>query len=124
MHLAQYLEYLNNLVGAHEHWHHFTLVSKLHKLFLVHIFLLELHVHTKVYFTLAAVKLKHVLQIRSIILKDLKNRLRLKEFLKLLLELDFLLSLILILNQSLLCLPFYRFSELNIAHSHLFFLLI
>ena len=86
--------------------------------------LLELHVHTKVNFTLAAVKLKHVLQIRSILLKDLKNRLRLKEFLKLLLELDFLLSLILILNQSLLCLPFYRFSELNIAHSYLFFLLI
>ena len=60
--------------------------------------LLELHVHTKVNFTLAAVKLKHVLQIRSILLKDLKNRLRQEEFLKLLLELDFLLPLILILN--------------------------
>lgn len=67
MHLAQYLEYLNELVGAHEHWHHFTLVSKLHKLFLVHMSLLELHVHTKVNFTLAAVKLKHVLQIRAIL---------------------------------------------------------
>ena len=63
-------------------------------------------------------------QIDSIVLEYLNHGICLKEFLKLLLELDFLLSLIFILDKRLFCFAFDCFSKLYIPNSYLFFLLL
>jgi hypothetical protein len=63
-------------------------------------------------------------QIDSIVLEYLNHGICLKEFLKLLLELDLLLSLVFILDKRLFCFAFDCFSKLYIPNSYLLFLLL
>lgn len=92
MHFAYYFENVHYLVRCYEDRDYFALVSELDKLLLIHVSLFELHVDTKINFTLTTVKFEYVLHIALVFVKNLDNWFRLDEFKEGLLELSVLLA--------------------------------
>lgn len=49
------------------------MIAEFDKFFLVHVFELELHIDTKVNLSLTTIKLKHVLQVNTVVLENLDD---------------------------------------------------